>query len=117
MRRSLALEFPTHLADVASLVRYTGSQEHKSYPSFSGPAALRSDASKCDPNLSDQAEITAWLRDAIRAGRVSSQWEGEFPRYVWHIRGGTCYEGRLINRESGEYKGYPLEDAEWPQGI
>ena len=24
---------------------------------------------------------------------------------------------RLVNRETGEYKGYPLEQDEWPDGI
>lgn len=43
--------------------------------------------------------------------------EGGFPRYVWHVQADTCYEGRLINRESGEYKGYPLEGAEWRPGM
>lgn len=117
MRRSLATELPADLEDVAGRVRYTGSQEHKSYPSFSGPPALRSDASKCDPTLTNQQEITRWLQAAIRAGQVSKSREGGFPRYVWHVQADTCYEGRLMNRESGEYKGYPLEEAEWPPGM
>ena len=27
------------------------------------------------------------------------------------------YRGRLVNREAGEYKGYPLDRDEWPAGI
>ena len=30
---------------------------------------------------------------------------------------GTVFEGRLVNRENGEYKGYPLDRDEWPAGI
>mgnify|MGYP006915952220 FL=1 len=31
--------------------------------------------------------------------------------------GDVVYEGRLINRTLGEYKGYPLASDEWPKGI
>jgi hypothetical protein len=48
---------------------------------------------------------------------VSQHWDGEFPRYVWYKDSGTVYEARLVNREQGSYKGYPLEPAEWPPGI
>ena len=27
------------------------------------------------------------------------------------------YEGRLVNWGNGEYKGYPLSDDEWPEGL
>ena len=30
---------------------------------------------------------------------------------------GTVFEGRLVNRVTGEYKGYPLHPGEWPRGI
>ncbi len=43
--------------------------------------------------------------------------EGRFPRYVWYKDGSTVYEGRLVNQETGEYKGYPLDEEEWPPGI
>jgi hypothetical protein len=33
------------------------------------------------------------------------------------VRGATVLEGRLVNRETGEYKGYPLGRDEWPAGI
>jgi hypothetical protein len=29
----------------------------------------------------------------------------------------TVYEARLVNREVGQYKGYPLNTDEWPAGI
>lgn len=96
---------------------YVGSPEHKSSHSFAGPPKLRSDASRCDPNLGEQDQLTGWLRNAIKSGHVGGPWEGTFPRYVWARHEGVCYEGRLVNRESGEYKGYPLDDQECPEGL
>ena len=106
------------LAAVAARAHYVGSGEHKSFPSFAGAPALRADASKCDPSLADAAELTGWLREAILAGQVGEPLESNsFPRYVWVVRGDTCYEGRLVNAELGQYKGYPLESNEWPEGL
>jgi hypothetical protein len=105
------------LAEVAGRASYVGSGEHKSHPSFAGPPKLRSDATKCDPTLADPGELTEWLREAITSGRVGAPWEGDFPRYAWHRRGNICYEGRLVNRGLGEYKGYPLDRSEWPEGV
>lgn len=96
---------------------YVGSPEHKDAPSFAGQPRPRADASICDHRLNDAAEITLWLRSAIQKGAVGTFWEGSFPRYVWYKDGDTVYEGRLINRESGEYKGYPLQPDEWPPDI
>ena len=97
--------------------RYVGSPEHKDFRSFAGQPRPRADASICDQRLSSADEITDWLRHAIQQGAVSEYWEGTFPRYVWYKDGETVYEGRLINRELGEYKGYPLERDEWPSEI
>lgn len=102
------------LDKLAARASYVGSPEHKTYPSFAGPARLRADASKCDPRLGDRAELTGWLREAIAGGQVGAPWEGDFPRYVWHRKDNTVYEGRLVNSELGQYKGYPLQPAEWP---
>lgn len=40
-----------------------------------------------------------------------------FPRYVWHREGDTVFEGRLVNRGNGSYKGFPLEKEEWPEPL
>jgi hypothetical protein len=107
-----------NLERVAGQALYVGSPEHKDTPSFAGHPRPRSDASICDRGLAqEQAEVTRWLRGAIERGHVSAYWEGEFPRYVWYKRGDTVYEGRLVNRETGWYKGYPLEVDEGPEGI
>jgi hypothetical protein len=67
--------------------------------------------------MADREALTRWLRAAIASGRVGEPWEGGFPRYVWHRDGDVCYEGRLVNHELGQYKGYPLRADENPEGM
>lgn len=106
------------LEDVARRASYVGSPEHKDAPSFAGQPRPRADASICDRRLiSQHAEITRWLRAAIRNACVSGHWEDGFPRYVWHRDGEVVYEGRLVNRANGSYKGYPLNEDEWPSSV
>jgi hypothetical protein len=106
------------LAATARRAAYVGSPEHKDSPSFAGQPRPRADASICDPAFADrQIELTRWLRNAIRDGRVSEFVENGFPRYVWYRDGQTVYEARLVNSGSGEYKGYALNKDEWPAGM
>ena len=107
----------TDLNDLANRVTYVGSPEHKDFPSFAGQPKRRSDASICPRHIRDAETVTEWLRAAIRRGVTGSPWENGFPRYAWHKQEHTVYEARLINRGNGEYKGYPLNDDEWPRGI
>jgi hypothetical protein len=94
-------------------IRYVGSGEHKDYPSFAGEPALRSDASRCDPSITrEQAEVV--LKKAFQLRCVSPQHENGFPRYAWGWLNGRLYQARLINREQGHYKAWPIEDAEVP---
>ena len=105
---------------VMASCRYVGSPEHKDKPSFAGQPRPRTDASICDQRLNSADEITEWLRVAIGKGAFGRLWEGnvpQFPRYVWYKDGDIVYEGRLVNQELGQYKGYPLEREEWPLGI
>ena len=103
---------------LAERARYVGSPEHKDVAGFAGAPRLRGDASCCPRELAeDQSTINEWLRSAIRRGATGTPWEGAFPRYVWYKHEGTVFEGRLVNRETGEYKGYPLDRDEWPTGI
>lgn len=105
-------------ASVARHARFVGSAEHKDAPSFAGAARPRADASICDRRfLDEQSKLTRWLRKAIRLGSVGAPIEGGFPRYVWYKDGQDVYEGRLVNRSSGEYKGYKLQRDEWPAGL
>lgn len=119
LRRARAEVVPgTDLDALASRATYVGSPEHKSSPSFAGHPKPRSTAAICDPSLAkSQGLITEWVREAIRRGNVGAHWEGDFPRYVWHEVDGVYYEGRLVNREQGQYKGYPLYPHERPEGL
>jgi hypothetical protein len=117
IKRPLSDEKLEELSALAERTRYVGSAEHKSYPSFAGSPRLRADASRCDPSLTDANEITAWLREGISCGNIGEFFEGDFPRYVWIKRGTIVYEGRLVNREQGQYKGYPLAPNELPEGL
>lgn len=101
------------LDGLANRAEYVGSPEHKAAPSFVGQPRLRADASCCPPEI-NRSTACEWLRSAIRRGAVSTHWEGDFPRYVWHKEGDIVFEGRLVNREVGAYKGYPLHKDEWP---
>lgn len=119
MRRSLLAPPPgVNLQDVASKLKYVGSPEHKSRPSFAGPAPkLRSDASKCDPSLGNARQLTGWLRNGLKEGNLGAPWEGSFPRYIWYFGKGQWYEGRLVNRDQGHYKGYPVDADQLPNGL
>lgn len=105
------------LGSVAARVAYVGSTEHKDVPSFAGQPRLRADASRCPRWIKDPEVVCEWLRYAIRRGATGALWEGGFPRYVWYKERGTVFEGRLVNRGNGSYKGYPLGENEWPEGI
>ena len=117
-RRRLILVLPeVNLNVLAERVTYVGSAEHKDVPSFAGQPRLRADASCCPRDIVDVELVRGWLCSAIRKGATGTPWEGEFPRYVWYKRDETVFEGRLVNREAGTYKGYPLNEDEWPPGI
>lgn len=116
-KRQIRVQDDCLLDDLAERVWYEGSAEHKDVLSFRGLPELRSDASICPRHISSREQVTEWLRTAIRTGAVGPPWEGDYPRYVWYMTDGTVYEARLTNRGSGAYKGYPLEEAEWPRGI
>ena len=117
--RKREIRIPSHvdLHALAGRVRYVGSREHKDIPSFAGQPRLRADASCCPREVVNQGQVEQWLRSAIRRGAVGAPWEGDFPRYVWYRWGDVVFEGRLVNRGDGSYKGYPLGEDEWPRGI
>lgn len=118
LRRSVAVQAPADLTSLAATATYVGSPEHKDVPGFAGPARLRGDASCCPRNLAVERErLCGWLQSAIRRGAVGEPWDGEFPRYLWYRHENTLFEGRLVNRTQGTYKGYPLAEDEWPHGI
>ena len=116
-KRTMCVPPDPNLDCLARRVGYVGSPEHKDFPSFAGPPRLRSDASCCPREIKDREVVCEWLRSAIRRGAVGAPWEGDFPRYVWYKDGDVVFEGRLVNRGNGSYKGYPLDSEEWPDGI
>ena len=117
MRRRIHVPEGTNLAALASRVEYEGSPEHKDIHSFAGFPRLRADASCCPRDIRDQESVREWLRCAVRRGAVGAPWEAGFPRYVWFKRDDVVFEGRLVNRGQGTYKGYPLSRQEWPPRI
>jgi hypothetical protein len=107
------------LLRAAEAAHYVSSAYHRAPGSRLGRPLNRPypHASRC-PNSWDLAAATRALKAAIRAGRVSAEWRGDFPRYAWHVDGETVYEAVLSNRQAGDYHAYPLESrAEWPKGL
>lgn len=97
------------VADVAARVSYTGSPEHKHAVTSAGNPRPRADATICDSSFAKRlAEIQLWLRAAIRMQCCRGPWENGFPRCVWYKAGDTVFQGRLVNRVSGQYKGWQL---------
>ncbi|MFH2143589.1 MAG: hypothetical protein ABIJ97_14275 [Bacteroidota bacterium] len=109
------------LRKISSMVRYIGSPEHKNSPNkITGFSKPRADASICPQDISNKpATVLKWLKKAFTVGCIGELWEGKFPRYIWYYdsKSETAFMGRLVNKEKGEYKGWPIEKWEWPAGI
>ncbi|OJU74362.1 MAG: hypothetical protein BGO09_11090 [Bacteroidetes bacterium 47-18] len=109
-----------HLEAIKDKVSYVGSVEHKDAPSRLIEGKIprpRPDASMCPRWINDLDLVNKWLKIAFEKGAVCDYFEGDFPRYVWFKYENTVFMGRLINKESGEYKGFPINQFEWPPGI
>jgi len=120
-RRIAPLEGVKYAA-LASRAKFKGSPVHKSVHTWLGNPQLipRSNRSICPEHWrskDDRKMLEEHLQTALAAGQVSAYHEGEFPKQVWCIIDGQAFEGFLINRELGEYKGYPLDAEEWPPGL
>lgn len=101
--------------ELVKRVSYIGSPEHKDHPSAAGPPRLRSDATPCEPQMTQNVDLnTEALRNGILRRCTSASFEGGFPKYVWTWIDGTLYEARHINGPRGTYKGYRLEEIERP---
>ena len=109
---------PEKLEEAASRAVYVSSPYHLNPKSGRVPASRRyPGASKCDEKWTLEMATEA-LRDAIRAGFVSHDWRGDFPRNAWYKDGPVVYEATLSNREQGAYHAYPLnEKEERPRGL
>lgn len=60
------------------------------------------------PLPNDLRKFELWLRAAIRMQCCGGPWENGFPRCVWYKAGDTVFQGRLVNRVSGQHKGWQL---------
>ena len=50
--------------------------------------------------------------------RAPQQVSGKVDTHVMYgTKNGNRFEGRLVNRGDGSYKGYQLGEDEWPDGI
>lgn len=108
------------LEELKGFVSYVGSIEHKDAPSelIAGKTPRpRPDASMCPRSISKLEMVNKWLKVAFEKGAVCDYFEGKFPRYVWYKNEEMVFMGRLVNREKGEYKGFPINVFEWPLGI
>jgi hypothetical protein len=107
-------------ADLGQLARaavYVPSADHKDHWIAGLPPNLRSDATRCPREIS-QEQAQAWLRDAIANGDVGAPWDEQpYPRMVWKRVDDTVYEARLSNAEQGWYHGYPIDRTEWPTWL
>ena len=113
--------------ELANRAVYTGSPEHKKSDWWGGlPQAWdlgdgrigrpgKEQTTECPlTSPKDKVRATAWLREAIRTGQYR-YFEGNnegFPNRVWHEANGLIWVGWCINRTSGEYKGWPIEESE-----
>lgn len=105
-------------AEVAAMVKDTGSPLHKSYPSPAGAPALRSDKEKCDVyDQHDWPKLLKALREAI-AAKVVADFDGEFPTWAWVWINDVLHKARLTNAGVGDYHGFPVRDpAQYPTPL
>jgi hypothetical protein len=105
------------LALLAAAATYVWSAEHKDRYGPAGIARLRSDATRCPKDLTEE-QVQAWLREGIAAGDVGGVWDDQpYPQLVWKRVQDTVYEGRVSNAVQGWYHGYPLDVTEWPRWL
>ena len=96
--------------------QYTGSPYHKRRPAdygFDHPVSPRPHKSVCAGNRSLKIrEAKALFRDGIKRGMFSDFRGDRLPKYVWAVdSNGHAYEAKL-ERNSPNYHGYELENAD-----
>lgn len=103
---------------LAARAHYTGSPEHKSTAWWGGhpqAGARRQKTTVCPLTTdTDRQAATTWVRRAIRDGQYKFvDGDGQFPKHLWFTdKQGQTWQGRCLNRASGEYKGWPISEAE-----
>jgi len=110
----------SELKRIAQSAHYVGSPEHKDYKSNlikDQKPRPRANASICPKSIDELGEVNRWLEQAILRGAISDDWQSNFPRYIWYKDKSKVYVGRLTLPGTGGYKGYPIEEWEWPKKI
>jgi hypothetical protein len=112
---------PVRLQSLLQKAKYRGIARHKSAPRDFGilddSGGSRSDATLCDRDAgfspSDVATIPDLIRRGITAGLVGHNWRPGIPTIIWPVAdNGWIFEGRITNRETAEYHGYPVRPSE-----
>lgn len=108
MRRVLPPPPEVDLEAIANEYRYVGSPYHRTIRVKGAPPKNRPGKTPCPRNLQkNQSMVEDWLRNAIRQGNFG-EFDGEFPRVVWHEEDGKLFEARQFGKGSCEYHGFPL---------
>ena len=111
---------------LAARARYSGSPEHKVRRWWGGlPEARqlpggrvgrrnRQTTTVCPLTAEqDRDRATQWIRSAITAGQYRFyESDRDFPKKVWYEADGQIWIGYCVNRATGEYKGWPIDDGE-----
>jgi hypothetical protein len=106
---------PMHkLKEVAGIATYDPSPYHCPGPKGQPPKRRAKPASRC-PRAWTNQEIIGALHKALLGGHVSSDWDGDFPRYAYHREGKLLYAARGC--AGGIYHAYPLEPGTVVVGL
>lgn len=61
----------------------------------------------------DRRRATEWVRGAITAGQYKFiEADKRFPKKIWFEADGKIWCGLCTNSESGQYKGWPIDEEE-----
>lgn len=111
---------------VAARARYSGSAEHKVQRWWGGlPEARQLPGGRIGrqnkqtttvcplTTAQDRDRATQWIRSAIMEAQYRFyESDQEFPKKVWYEADGQTWIGYCVNRTTGEYKGWPIDDGE-----
>ena len=111
---------------LAARAKYVGSPEHKVKRWWGGLPASRQrkggeigrpgkQTTTICPLVSDEDRkmATEWIQGAIRTGQYEfCQGDQDFPKKVWYRTDGQVWQGLVVNKAAGEYKGWPISEEE-----
>ena len=111
---------------LAARARYSGSEEHKERRWWGGlPKARQLPGGRVGrqnkqtttvcplTTEQDRDRATQWIRNAITQGQYRFyESDQDFPKKVWYEADGQTWIGYCVNRTTGDYKGWPIDDGE-----